>query len=67
MQRMIEICQILLPYCTDVAKEYGFWAEHDIIGFEVDPDIIPEEVLKELEDKYRVHYDDQYDSLVIYT
>ena len=66
MERMIEICQILLPYCTCEAKEYGFWAEHDVVGFNIDPDIIPEDILKKLEDEYRVHYDNEYNSLVIY-
>lgn len=66
MQRMIEICQILLPYCTDIAKEYGFWAEHDIIGFNIDPEVVSEETLRELESKYSVHYNDEYNSLVLY-
>lgn len=65
MQRMIEICQILLPYCTDIEKEYGFWAEHDMIGFTVDYDKIPDDILNQL-DKLGCHIDYMYNSLVIY-
>ena len=64
MQQMIEICNILLPYCTDQAKKYGVWAEHDIIGFAVDLETIPKEVLKKLDEQYGVFYDDHYNSLI---
>ena len=65
MQRMIEICQILLKYVTPECEPYPFFAEHDVIGFLVDPTDISEEDMKSLTELH-VYYDSEYDSLVIY-
>lgn len=63
MEQMIKICNILLPYCTEIQKLYGFWAEHDILGFTVDPEDISPEDMEEL-DKLGVFYSEEYDSLI---
>ena len=61
--RIIDILNILSKYGIDDA--YPLWAEHDTIGFYIDPTIIsPEdmETLKEL----GVYYDEEYCSLAIF-
>lgn len=63
MENMLKICQILLPYCTDIGKEYGFFAEHDVIGFLVDPEAISKEDMTIL-DELGVFYSEEYDSLI---
>ena len=43
------IFDILEKYLTDNQKEYPFWAEHDVIGFNVDYELISKEDLQALE------------------
>lgn len=62
--KMIQILNILEKYFTDSQKEYPFWAEHDIIGFNVDYEIISKEDLKILE-KLSVFINDEYNSLTM--
>lgn len=38
--RILKILAILEPYMNNLQKEYSFWAEHDILGFQVDPENI---------------------------
>lgn len=66
MQRMIEICQILIPYCNESQLQWGFEAEHDIIYFNVDWTQISDEILQLLDKKYGVFYDEETDSLAMY-
>lgn len=51
---------------TDYQKEYPFWTEHDILGFNIDPESIQKVHLEELEE-LGVFYDDNYDSLIMFT
>lgn len=66
MDRMIEICKILRGYATESALEYGFWAEHDLIGFCIDPESVSKDDMMKLH-CLGVFYDDEYDSLVMFT
>ena len=63
--RLIQILKILEPYMDEFQKEYPLWAEHDIVGFKVDPESIQKCHLEELEN-LGVHFDSEYDSLVMY-
>lgn len=63
--RLIQILKILEPYMDEFQKEYSLWAEHDIVGFQVDPELIQKCHLEELE-SLGVHFDSEYDSLVMY-
>lgn len=60
-----DIFDILEKYLTDGQKRYPFWAEHDIIGFNVDYELISKEDLRALE-ILGVHLDEDYDSLVMF-
>ena len=62
---MIIILQILEKYLTEGQKVWPFWAEHDIIGFNVDYDLISQEDKKALE-LLDVFYSDEYDSLMMF-
>lgn len=66
MQRMIEICNILLQYINPRIEPYSFWSEHDVIGFIVDPSLISQTDMKRLEE-LGVLYSEMYDSLIIFT
>ena len=66
MQRMIEICNILLKYVDPRIEPYHFWSEHDIIGFLVDPELISQADMESLYE-LGVLYDEEYDSLIIFT
>ena len=61
--RIIEILEILQKYNID--ESYPLWAEHDIIGFNIDWEKISKEDLESLTE-LNVHYDSEYDGLVIY-
>ena len=60
-----DIFDILEKYLTDEQKRYPFWAEHDIIGFNVDYELISKEDLRALE-ILGVHLDEDYNSLVMF-
>ena len=64
--KIIEILNILEKYMTEYQKEYPFWAEHDILGFVIDYNLISQEDLKKLKD-LDVFYDSEYDSLIMFT
>ena len=64
--RILKILAILEPYMNDFQKEYSFWTEHDILGFQVDPESISQEDMKKLED-LGVFYDKEYESLIMFT
>lgn len=64
--KIIMILKILEPYMTDYQKEYPFWTEHDILGFNVDKESIQKVHLEELKE-LGVFYDDEYDSLIMFT
>ena len=59
--RLIEILKILQNYGID--ESYPCWAEHDIIGFYVDPELISKEDLESLEE-LGVFYDAEYQGLI---
>lgn len=66
MQRMIEICNILLQYVDPHIEPYHFWSDHDVIGFIVDPDLISQTHMERLRE-LGVFYSEEYDSLIIFT
>ena len=60
--RIIEILKILQNYSID---DYApCWAEHDIIGFYVDPELISQEDMESLEE-LGCFYNDEYGGLTI--
>ena len=66
MEKMLKICQILIPYCNEAQLRWGFGAEHDIIYFSVDYTIIPEETLQLLYEKYGVFYNQETNCLAMF-
>lgn len=63
--RIINILNILEKYMTDYQKEYPFWAEHDVLGFNVDYTLISEEDMLKLVE-LGILLDYEYDSLIIF-
>ena len=63
--KMRIILDILEKYLTDNQKTWPFWAEHDIIGFNVDYDLISREDKQALE-LLNVFYSEEYDSLMMW-
>ena len=61
--RLIEILKILQKYNID--ESYPCWAEHDVIGFYIDYELISEEDRQTLEE-LNCFYDNEYDGLVMY-
>lgn len=61
--KIIDILKILSKY--EISENYPIWAEHDIIGFYINPDIISEEDLEVLE-KLGVFYNYEYESLTMF-
>ena len=61
--KIIDILNILAKYGIDESNP--LWAEHDIIGFYIDPMNISKEDQKALEE-LGVFYDEEYCSLVIF-
>lgn len=61
--KIIDILKILSKYGID--ESYPLWAEHDIIGFYIDPEIISEEDMKALEE-LGVYYDEEYCGLAMF-
>lgn len=59
------ILDVLEKYMTDYQKEYPFWAEHDILGFNVNYEIISKEDLRILE-ILGVNFNPDYDSLIMF-
>jgi hypothetical protein len=64
--KIIKILKILEPYMTDYQKEYPFWTDHDILGFNIDPESIQKVHLEELEE-LGVYYSKEYESLIMFT
>ena len=63
--KLIEILHILEKYMTNDQQHYPLWAEHDIIGFNVDQDLISQTELERLYE-LGVFFDDMYDSLIMF-
>ena len=63
--KILKILNILEKYMTENQKKYLFWAEHDILGFLVDYELISQKDLKALED-LDVFYDPEYESLIMF-
>lgn len=63
--KIIKILNILEKYMGDVQKYYPLWAEHDIIGFNVDWEIISDEDMKQLQE-LDVILNKEYNSLTIF-
>ena len=61
--KIIDILKILAKYGID--EDYPLWAEHDIIGFYIDPEIISQEDMKILTE-LGVYYDKEYCSLAMF-
>lgn len=57
---LIKILNILSAYGLD--EKYPLWAEHDVIGFNVTPEL-PKEILDIMEEM-GVFYSEEYDSLI---
>jgi len=63
MERIFKILNILKKYTN---SNYPFWAEHEVIGFAIDYELISKKDLKELKE-LGVFISDFYDSLIMYT
>lgn len=61
--RIIQILEILQKYHID--ESYPFWAEHDVIGFDVNYEEISKEDLETL-NELGCFYSDEYESLITY-
>lgn len=61
--KIIEILNLLQKY--DISESYPLWAEHDIIGFNVDYEKISEEDINILQE-LGCFFDEGYDSLIIF-
>ena len=61
--KIIDILNILAKYGIDEA--YPLWAEHNIIGFYIDPEVISPEDMETLFE-LGVYYDEEYCSLAIF-
>lgn len=61
--KLIQMLEILQKYHID--EDYPIWAEHDIIGFNVDYELISKEDLRVLE-ILGVHLDKDYNSLIMF-
>ena len=61
--KIIDILKILSKY--GISENYPIWAEHDIIGFYIDPTIISSEDMKTLSE-LGVFYNEEYESLTIF-
>ena len=64
--KILTILKILEPYMDDFQKDYPFWTEHDILGFQVDPEIISQEDLATLSE-LGVFFSQEYESLIMFT
>ena len=62
---MVVILEILEKYLTEGQKRWPFWAEHDIIGFNVGYEQISANDLQNLE-LLGVFYSEEYDSLMMF-
>lgn len=60
---IIEILNLLRKY--DIPESYPLWAEHDIIGFNVDYEKISEEDINILQELGCI-IDEEYDSLIMF-
>ena len=60
-----KIIDILEKYLTEMQKQYPFWAEHDILGFNVNYEQISDEDLQALDD-LGVFFSDEYHSLIMF-
>jgi len=60
---IIKILNLLQKY--NIPKSYPLWAEHDIIGFNVDYEKISEEDINTLQ-KLGCFLSEEYDSLIMF-
>lgn len=60
---IIEILNLLRKY--DIPESYPLWAEHDIIGFNVDYEKISEEDINTLQ-KLGCFVSEEYNSLIMF-
>jgi len=60
---IIEILNLLRKY--DIPESYPLWAEHDVIGFNVDYEKISEEDMNILQE-LGCFLSDEYDSLIMF-
>lgn len=61
--KIIDILKILSKY--GISEKYPIWAEHDIIGFYIDPEIISKEDMEALT-ALDVFYNEEYCSLTMF-
>lgn len=65
--KILKILDILSKYMiTEAQRNWPFWTEHDILGFQVDYAEVSDEDLDKL-NELGVFYDDSYDSLIMFT
>lgn len=62
LERLKQACKIFQKY---VFYDYLMFADHDVIGFSVDKDTIPEEDKANL-DELGVFYSDDYDAYIMF-
>lgn len=60
---IIEILNLLRKY--DIPESYPLWAEHDVIGFNVDYEKISEEDINTLQE-LGCFLSEEYDSLIMF-
>lgn len=63
MDGWVEILEIMKKYRNDCNDKWPFWAEHDVIGLNIDSTIVSDEDMETL-DELGVFYSDEYDSLI---
>ena len=62
--KILNILYILSKY--NINRDYPFWAEHDVIGFNVDPEEISEQDLLRLNNLGVFYDDEEYYGLIMY-
>ena len=62
LERLKQACEIFQKY---VFYDYPMFAEHDVIGFCVDKDMVPEEDRENL-DRLRIFYSYDYGAYIMY-
>lgn len=63
MDDWIEILNIMKKYCNGYNDDWPFWAEHEIIGLNVDWELVSDEDMKRL-NELDVFFSAEYDSLI---
>ena len=66
MKKLLQILRIFQKYKNPKEEPYmWFFAEHDVIGFNIDPEAVSEKDKRKLEE-LDVYYDEEYCAFIIY-